>query len=148
MTASARWARSSLADRLSEPELGVECAVVAAGQSVGRRGQDRAAPVDEDVVDGEQSQAPAGLWSPGRGQPVAGLAGRVQVAAAQEPAELRVIGGGVEVSGEDARTVTGRGQRGQLTAPPGRGGRGPGRLRWRGVYAGQLHGRPGRKVKP
>ena len=47
----------------------------------------------------------------------------------QEPAKLRVIEGGVEVSGENARTVTGRRQRGQLTAPPGRGARGPGRPR-------------------
>jgi len=122
--------------------------VVAAVQPVGRRGQDRAAPVDEDVVDCEQGQPPGALWSPGGGQPVACLAGRVEVAAAQEPAELRVIEGGVEVSGEDARTVTGRGQRGQLTAPPGRGVRGPGRLRRRRVYAGQLHGLPRRKVKP
>ena len=59
-----------------------------------------------------------------------------------------MIEGGVEVSGEDARTATGRGQRGQLTAPPGRGARGPGRLRRRRVYAGQFHELPGRKVKP
>ena len=53
--------------RRGEPELGVECAVVAAGQPVGRCGHYRAAPVDEDMVDGEQGRAPAGLRSPGKG---------------------------------------------------------------------------------
>ena len=91
---------------------------------------------------------PGRVVVPGEDQPVAGLASGVGVAAAQEPAELRVIEGGVEVSGEDERTVTGRRQRGQLTAPPGGGG---GRLDWlrrRRVYAGQLHELPGRKVQP
>ena len=59
-----------------------------------------------------------------------------------------MIQGGVEVSDEDTRTATGRGQRRQLTAPPGRGARGPGRPRRHRVYAGQLHGLPGRNVKP
>jgi hypothetical protein len=91
---------------------------------------------------------PAGSRSPGKGQPVAHLAGGVHVAAAQELAEQCVIEGGVEVAGQDARAVTRRGQRGQLTAPPGRGGPGPGRLGRRRVDAGQLHHRPGRKDEP
>ena len=75
---------AGLLRRGGKPELGVECAVIGAGQPVGRCGHYRAAPVDQDVVDGEQGEAPAGSWSPGQGQPVANLAGGVRVAAAQE----------------------------------------------------------------
>src|SRR2546430_1691744 len=46
----------SLASRRREPEFGVEGAVVASGQPVGRCAQDRAAPVGQDVVDGEQGR--------------------------------------------------------------------------------------------
>ena len=48
--------------------------MVASGQQMGRCAQDRAAPVCQDVVDGEQGRAAAGLRSPCRGQPVADLA--------------------------------------------------------------------------
>ncbi len=75
------------------------------------------------MVDRKERQCFGALEVPGRNQSVAGLAGRVDVALAQEPAELRVIEGGVEISGEDEGNVTGRRQCRQLTPPPGRGGR-------------------------
>ena len=131
-----------------QAELGVQSAVVAAGQFMRRRDEHGATRVDEDVVDREQGRTAAWLWPPGGDQPVADLAGGVHVAEVQEPAELRVIKGGVVVTGEHHRRVTRRRQRSQFTAPPLGRRPGPGR-KWRmGVDTDQLHGPPGGEVKP
>src|SRR5258708_24766629 len=88
-----------------QAELGVQGAVVAAGKRMRRGGGHRPARVDEDVVERKQGRAAAWLRSPRGDQAVADLARRVYVAEAQEPAELRVIEGGVVVARENHRKL-------------------------------------------
>ena len=83
-----------------QPDFGVNRAMVTARQVVYRGCQHGAPGIDEDMIESEQCELSCG--PPCGGQPITCPARGVDVPEAQQPAELRVIGGGVEVPGEQA----------------------------------------------
>jgi hypothetical protein len=122
--------------------------MIAARHPVHRRAEHGAARIHQDVVEREQRRPSAGLWPPGGDQTLAHLAGRVDVAEAQQPAELCVIFGGVEVPGQHDRRIAGRWQRGELGSPARGRGQVPGRHGRMRVHADQLHGLSRRQLEP
>jgi hypothetical protein len=86
-----------------QAEFRVDRAMVTARQLVYRGGQHGAPGIDEDMIDGEERGF--SYRSPRWGKAFTGSAGGVGVAETQQPAELRMVDGGVEVAGQQARGI-------------------------------------------